>query len=120
MEKAVDRQRVLLRHLNPAAAASPAPHAISVRIPSFTLSLSLSLVLSDQIGRAGPTASAAVFLAPDLVLNDEGAVCAVCGCVAGKRVRGGGQRGVPPEAGLRRRRRHRRVSEIRLPALFCF
>lgn len=42
MEKAVDRQRVLLRHLNPAAAASPAPHAISVRIPSFTLSLSLS------------------------------------------------------------------------------
>ncbi|AQK65205.1 3-ketoacyl-CoA thiolase 2 peroxisomal [Zea mays] len=29
MEKAVDRQRVLLRHLNPAAAGSPAPPAIS-------------------------------------------------------------------------------------------
>lgn len=34
----------------------------------------------------------------------------VYGYVAGERVRGGGQRGVPPEAGLRRRRRHRRVS----------
>lgn len=43
MEKAIDRQRVLLRHLSPAAAASPAPpSAISVRIPSLTLSLSFA------------------------------------------------------------------------------
>lgn len=40
MEKAIDRQRVLLRHLDPAAAPSPAPSAISVRIPSLPISLS--------------------------------------------------------------------------------
>jgi len=44
MEKAIDRQRVLLRHLSPAAAAeSPAPPAISVRIPPPLLVLSRSL-----------------------------------------------------------------------------
>ena len=90
MEKAIDRQRVLLRHLNPAAAAaSAAPPAISVRIPSLTRAKSLVRPLRRRYIRP-----------PDLLLTDEGAVC-VCGCVAGECVRGGGQRGVPPDAGLR-------------------
>jgi hypothetical protein len=114
MEKAIDRQRVLLRHLSPAASA--APPAISVRIPSLTPPLSRSLrpnraCWSDRFG--------GVISGPRSVTDGRG--CCMCGCVAGERVRGGGQRGVPPDAGLRRRRRHRRVSGIRLPAFFvCF
>ena len=116
MEKAIDRQRVLLRHLNPAAAAaSPAPPAISVRTLSLSLSLSRSLGpnrWSDLFG--------GVVSGPRSVTDRRGCCVCVGGCVAGERVRGGGQRGVPPDAGLRRRRRHRRVSGIRLPGLLCF
>lgn len=51
MEKAIDRQRILLRHLNPAAAAaSTAPAAISVRIPSpFSLSASFARINSAGV-----------------------------------------------------------------------
>lgn len=70
MEKTIDRQRILLRHLNPAAAASPAPPAISVRIPP---PFSLCLVRSDQFGGcAGPIDRCNP--APDLLLNDEAGV----------------------------------------------
>ena len=74
MEKAIDRQRVLLRHLNPAAAAaSAAPPAISVRIPSLTRAKSLVRPLRRRYIRP-----------PDLLLTDEGAVC---GWVRGRRAR---------------------------------
>lgn len=82
MEKAVDRQRVLLRHLNPAAASSPAPPAISVRIPSFTLALSGSLgpnraCWSDRFGGGicGPRS------------GTERRGCCVCVWVRGRQAR---------------------------------
>lgn len=39
MEKALDRQRILLRHLEPAAGTNPTASAVSVR--SFSLSTPL-------------------------------------------------------------------------------